>query len=255
MGRSAKPPKRTAYFDALQRIFQFESEVLTAALPHSGERGRNDEDRARAFLSRVLPKKFSLGTGFLLCSDPTVAPSRQNDIVIYDDFNNSPLNREIAANVFPVEAVYGTVEVKGRLTTKDLHITLLANAHIRTMANHKMYVGYGATGPKGKQVVQTVDIAWKTKPRAFIYAYDCQWRTPDKFKAAFISTLARVPGSHIHGCIVVNKGWYAYQKPYTDPAHVEVHTDAALLRFVSNMTHSLASFPMAAAAMDRYVHV
>src|SRR4051812_48390915 len=115
MARTKGSPGRAAYFDALQRIFHLESEILTATLPHAGERGRNDEERARAFLARVLPRRFSVGTGFILCSDPASPPSRQNDIVIFDEVHNSPLHRELAAFVFPIESVYGIVEVKGRL--------------------------------------------------------------------------------------------------------------------------------------------
>src|SRR6266566_743017 len=120
MKRSLETPGTQAYFDALTRVFALESGVLTATLPHPGERGRNDEERFRAFLAKVLPRRFSIGTGFLVCSDPDAPASRQMDTVIYDEIYNSPLHREPAAYVFPIEMVYGVVEVKGLLNSSGL---------------------------------------------------------------------------------------------------------------------------------------
>lgn len=53
------------YYSALQEQFRLQSSILTGVLPHSGERGRNNEERFREFLSRVLPKRFSVGSGFV----------------------------------------------------------------------------------------------------------------------------------------------------------------------------------------------
>ena len=130
MTRRAHSPGTTAYYEALRSIFQLESEVLTATLPHSGERGRNDEERLRAFLAKVLPRRFSIGTGFLVCSNPTLPASRQIDTVVFDEIHNSPLHRELAAYVFPIEMVYGTVEVKGLLKPSDLVSTLRSIAQV-----------------------------------------------------------------------------------------------------------------------------
>ena len=85
MARTKATPGVKAYYEALQRVFELQSEVLTAALPHMGERGRNDEERFRDFLSKTLPRKFSIGTGFVVCSDPSVPQSNQNDIVVFDE--------------------------------------------------------------------------------------------------------------------------------------------------------------------------
>jgi hypothetical protein len=37
------------------------------------------------------------------------------DVVIYDEFHNAPLHRELSSNVYPVEMIYATAEVKRRL--------------------------------------------------------------------------------------------------------------------------------------------
>src|SRR5688572_14863923 len=115
-----KTPGIKDYYSALQKVFQLQSAVLTDALPHSGERGRNDEQRFREFLERILPKKYSVGSGFVISSDPQIPVSSQTDVVLFDEFVNAPIHRELAAYVYPVEIVYGTVEVKGRVEKRDL---------------------------------------------------------------------------------------------------------------------------------------
>src|SRR5687768_6400172 len=101
MVRKKQSPPPKDYFAALQRIFEIQTDVLTAVLPHAGERGRTDEERFREFLRRSLPHRFSLGTGFLVCSNPSIPEGNQADIVIFHEFINSPLHRELAAFVYP----------------------------------------------------------------------------------------------------------------------------------------------------------
>ena len=120
MKRRTGSPGTQAYYDALKHIVELESGVLTATLPHAGERGRNDEERFRAFLSKVLPRRFSIGTGFLVCSNPRCHPVAELGHGHLYEIHNSPLHRELAAYVFPIEMIYGTVEVKGLLTPNDL---------------------------------------------------------------------------------------------------------------------------------------
>ena len=126
------------------------SHVLTGALPHYGERGRNDEEHLRQFLHRVLPRRFSIGTGFIVCSDQSKKKSGQTDIIISDQFWNSPLYRELAAEVYPVETVYATIEVKGLLDKSakepekkaDLDRALEHIARVRDLARFKRYVRF-----------------------------------------------------------------------------------------------------------------
>jgi hypothetical protein len=106
MSRSSKKsepqsPGVVAYFETLARQFQYQSEILSGVLPHFGERGANDEERLREFLRKTLPKRFSIGTGFIVCSEPSLPPSRQTDVVIYDEIENAPLHQELVASVYP----------------------------------------------------------------------------------------------------------------------------------------------------------
>lgn len=260
MTRRAQSPGTTAYYEALRRIFQLESQVLTATLPHSGERGRNDEERLRAFLAKVLPRRFSVGTGFLVCSNSTVPASRQIDTVVFDEIHNSPLHRELAAYVFPIEMVYGTVEVKGLLKPNDLVPTLRSIAQVRRLAKEKQYVVYGSTSAgqdrPDQLYVAAVEVTDKLAPRAFIFAYDATWKTMSGFRNALQQALKKVPDAHIHGVIVLAKEWFAYQIPYTrEERRVKYYSDNSLLRFIKKMMHDLGSFPMHQMSIDRYLNI
>jgi hypothetical protein len=252
--RKADSPGTIAYYDALQKIFALESEVLTATLPHRGERGRNDEDRARAFLAKVLPRRFSVGTGFLVCSDQSLPASRQIDVVLFDEIHNSPLHRELAAYVFPIEMVYGIMEVKGLLKPNDLVPLLESIAEVHRLAAKKRYVLYGATSAglerPDQSVVAKVELTDKLGPRAFIFAYDATWRRITGFRDALQRALVKVPDAHVHGAIILAKEWFAYQVAFKK--EVKHYSGDSLLRFVQKMMHDLGSFPMRQASIDRY---
>jgi uncharacterized protein DUF6602 len=260
MKRRTGGPGTQAYYDALKQIFELESGVLTATLPHAGERGRNDEERFRAFLFKVLPRRFSIGTGFLVCSNPSVPLSRQMDTVIYDEIHNSPLHRELAAYVFPIEMIYGTVEVKGLLTPSDLVPALQSIARIRHLANEKFYVEYGATAiaedQPDKKVVSQIEVMHTLPPRAFLFAYDATWKKHGSFVNALTKALRKVPEAHVHGIVVLAKEWFAYQVAYAENGPTLKHyTDNGLLRFVKHMIHNLASVPMQQMSIDRYLNI
>ena len=246
-----------AYFDTLSTIFALESKILSGTLPHYGERGANDELRVRQFLARVLPKKYSVGTGFVVCSNPAFSPSAQTDIVIFDEIQNSPLHRELAADVFPVEMVYGTVEVKGVLRSKDLAKTISDVSTIRSMARERWYSEYAA-GPKDppRQHESIVHI-FEHKipvpaPRSFVFAFSqANWKTPRSLKVALERAASR-DSAHIHGLVVLEQGWYFTQEAFATPPRFAVITKDALLHFVKGMLHSLSSMPMSQMSISRY---
>jgi hypothetical protein len=157
MRRKSDRPGIELYYEALRLIFSNQSSVFTGVLTHYGERGRNDEEFLRQFLQRVLPNRFSLGTGFVVSSDIDKKPSRQNDIIISDQFWNSPLYSELVAEVYPIETVYAIIEVKGVIdkTAKgrpkkfDLDNAFENIAYIRELAKSKKYVRYRGL-PKNK---------------------------------------------------------------------------------------------------------
>jgi hypothetical protein len=256
--RSRETPPTSAYYATLERILVEEAKGLTAVIPHLGERGRNDEGRVVEFLRRVLPQRFSIGTGFITSSDRDLPQSRQIDIVLYDAIWNAPLYAERATFTFPIEAVYATVEVKGRLTKEEIESTLESLSVVRRLAEKKLYVEYGETqlgeGEARGPVIAMHEVAYPLAPRAFIFSYDTMWETMQGFVDATRAALA-AHSAHLHGVMVLSKGWYLYQvarQPQMNPK-VKVFSDHALMRFTRNMLSSISSMHMGPAVMHRYL--
>jgi len=253
MRRSKDRVPLATYYRALQDIFSKQSGILTAALPHLGERGRNDEVRLREFLGKILPGRFSIGTGIIVCSKASIPDSSQTDIVIYDEKDNSPLHRELSAYVYPIEVVYGTIEVKGALTHKDIGATLQSIAKVRRLAKHKWYVKFEAK-PKNKgTVVAPRDLPSTLSPRSYLFAYDTSsWTSLSSFKAYLKRNLERNPKSHLHGVVVLDKNWFLYQEAFEDEVVLRAFSDDALMRFMHKLTYDISSIRMHPVSLDKY---
>ena len=252
-----KTPSIKNYYSALQAQFRLQSSILTDVLPHSGERGRNNEERFREFLARILPTKFSVGSGFVVCSESSVRVSSQTDVVLFDEFHNAPIHRELASHVYPVEIVYGTVEVKGRLEKRDLKKICEDIAKVRALGQHRYYLKYGAE-PKTaaqptKRVVGQTELHSEVPPRAFVFAYEQRgWKSLSDFLKS-LKEVARDLPVHIHGLAVLDSDWYVTQEAYADhPPKFHAVEGDALLNFVNGMLHSIGSVEMMQMSIDRY---
>jgi hypothetical protein len=84
----AKASQHISYLDALQTLADQSKRELARLMPHHGERGRIAEEIIKSVLTRTLPKRFSIGTGVVFSAGGQI--SSQTDIVIYDNFYNSP---------------------------------------------------------------------------------------------------------------------------------------------------------------------
>jgi hypothetical protein len=258
MVRTKQTTGISAYYSAIQKIFNLESEILTGVLPHYGERGRNDEERLKDFLLKVLPHKYGIGTGFVVCSQPQEPISNQTDIVIFDQFHNSPLYRELSSDVFPIEIVYATIEVKGVLQKKDIEQTLDGIGKIRNLAKRKRYVKYGSVPKssenKSKLVVSVSEYHIDLPPRAFLFAYTKKgWRTLEDFREFLTQSITDFGNAHLHGIIVLDKDWFVYQEAYPkEGVTLHCHDNNSLLRFTNKMLHDIQSFPMEIMSIDTY---
>ena len=253
--RTSKVTSIQDYYAALERTFDLAAETLTAALPHKGERGRNDEERLRSFLSKVLPRRFGVGTGFLVCPDATVPPSAQSDVIVYDDWNNSPLYREFASFVFPVEMVFASIEVKGSLRTSQLKKSVDDIQRIRKLAKHGWQVMHGSTAvpnQPGKFFGATIDVPLGVPPRTYMFAYDSpDWTTPQGFARAWARALKA--GGHLHGAVLLSRGWFLYQAAYTEGrVKLKMFTDHALLRFTNKLILDISGTQVLQTSLPRY---
>jgi|GEM_PF-1830688 len=121
-----------SYFKLISHELHNKAELIKEYFKiHPGENGRNKEDLLASFLRSYLPKRYSLGTGFIF--DVTGANSNQNDIIIYDSFWSSILFPNDVSQFYPIESVYGVVEVKSILNEKELKTSLSKAAKIKKM--------------------------------------------------------------------------------------------------------------------------
>jgi hypothetical protein len=89
--------------------------------------GNYKESILRSLLSNILPRKYEISTGFILASDREgrILKSRQIDIIIWDSANYAPIFRDGDFVIVPPESCSAVVEVKGKLTHKELENSLL----------------------------------------------------------------------------------------------------------------------------------
>ena len=85
----------------------------TAQITHNGNKGMSREAILRELSHRGrLPKRFGIGTGEIIGQANDT--SRQCDIVIYDLLNGVSLLYDDTNQVFPIDCVYGVIEVSSR---------------------------------------------------------------------------------------------------------------------------------------------
>lgn len=116
--------------NAAQRLaIDFEDSKL---FQHSGDKGEFRERIISQFLRPFLPECYGIGSGEVFAADG--ASSHQIDLVIYDTVFSNVLFRNSSNSLFPCEAVYGTIEVKSYLSTRELITSIENVASVKQLA-------------------------------------------------------------------------------------------------------------------------
>lgn len=222
-------------------------DAARAFVPHRGESGRVAEGAVATALREFLPKRFSLGTGFIVNAKGET--SSQIDIVVYDNEQNAPILFEGGVGIFPIECVYGIVAVTRKLDVDKLKESLSAIERIRRMAVAKNYVTYSRS--PGTPVEHAPKFQ-PLSPRSFIFAVaknkgmdvrQIQNLLHEEFKDSFV-----------HGLISLTPPWFCSQIAY-DRSHAveaEVSAEEAFKRFLIALRHDLPSMPIAAGNFEPY---
>lgn len=100
------------------------------ALIHPAEYGTYRERIVSAFILPLMPKRLSIGTGFIITD--TGKTSTQCDIIIYDT-QNTPVIENGEQRFFPIECVAGVIEVKSILSKADLKTALIKLSKIKAL--------------------------------------------------------------------------------------------------------------------------
>lgn len=213
-------------FEGYLRLLQADAEYFSRLTEHNAELGRMNEMHLVKILRRYLPAKFGIGTGFIQCggSDPRQSP--QCDIIIYDAINNAPLYSSDAWSIFPIEMVYGVIEVKTTLDGGQLKDAFQKCSRIRAMtaqdgsaSGNKSYQVYGSvptSSDKPEERLAAVGICkHKLPPRFFIFGYG-GFETSEGFEGSFRKATTSCDGAHVHGacCLNGDASYYLAHKAY-----------------------------------------
>jgi hypothetical protein len=98
---------------------------------HSGDKGEFREYMIGKLLRPFLPECYGIGSGQVFAADGEA--SHQIDVVLYDTIFSNVLFRDASNSLFPCESVYGTIEVKSRLSTEELHTSISNIASVKRL--------------------------------------------------------------------------------------------------------------------------
>lgn len=99
-----------------------EFDNISSRIEHNTLKGTVREDRLKDCLKELLPKKYNITSGCIV--DANEKQSKQQDFIIYDNFNSPSFIASAKEQVVPIESVYATVEVKSTLTIDELKKSL-----------------------------------------------------------------------------------------------------------------------------------
>ncbi|WP_031362582.1 DUF6602 domain-containing protein [Caballeronia sordidicola] len=146
-----------AVSDKMRADFQ-----ITAQHGHMGTRGTAREDVLREFLSQGrLPPKYGLGAGEVVGRVRDV--SRQCDVIVYDKIDGLSLIYSEHNQIFPIDSVYGIIEVKSRLSKSELIDSLEKIKSFKKMAPSD---GIAESLGSGFSIVRA-----RPKPFGIVFAY------------------------------------------------------------------------------------
>jgi len=170
----------------------------------------------RDIIRELLPKRFSIGTGFAVNSKD--ARSTQLDLVLYDELLNTPLSLIGDVSAFPIECIYGAVEVKSWLDKDRLEEASKTIGQLRKFKEHKRYYrptklvqdGSGnlfevPTNPADEKDDLVIPLA----PRNYVFAFNTKWKLSTL--TAKLRKASDNYGAFFHGVLVLKKEWFVTQ--------------------------------------------
>lgn len=107
-----------AIMDSYSRTLSQAFEDTEKALGYPFDRGTGREEALKAFLAEHLPKRYGIGTGFVINSRGD--ESKQLDIVIYDANVCPVFAVDKQHNAYPIEGVFAAIEVKSTLNEETM---------------------------------------------------------------------------------------------------------------------------------------
>ncbi len=105
---------------------------ISSAISHRGAKGRVREiEIVTEYLQRYLPGHIGVANGECVATNGSVSP--ECDIILFEKNSTPYLVHKEGYQVFPIECVYGVIEVKSRLDKKELRDSIAKIAEIKSM--------------------------------------------------------------------------------------------------------------------------
>ena len=133
----------------------------SAEISHNGSKGTVREDLLCKFLRERLPERYGIGSGEIIARTRNTT-SRQCDVIVYDRLNGVALYSSDTVQVYPVDCVYGIIEVKSALSKAEL---LDALEKIKTF---KEMAPRGLTQATGPGFISAYE---RPQPFGMVFAY------------------------------------------------------------------------------------
>jgi len=231
--------------------------AIRSSISHAGEKGRSLEFEVISLLREFLPAEYGLSTGFVVWMSPDGPKlSQQLDVIIFDAVQYAPIIKLGSSDVFPIEAVYGYVEVKATIRSSEaealpsdsIERCIEQNKAIRDMKNRRFLRPTNSSPIEFKKM----DTNWLSI-RSYVFAFEPSGNTakdPKLFAAAMSKKLKQVGNpAHLHGVYIGGVGYLATKAVDASVAkdadyfHVIYTEDHPLLAFKTALFKALRSFP------------
>jgi hypothetical protein len=190
---------------ALEQTLRSDFERLSGSIEHRPAKGRwREASVVEAFLAKHLVGNVRVAHGGeIITTDGDT--SGECDIVIYDA-DVRPILTSAAYSVFPVEIVYGVIEVKSKLTTKELESAVAKLSAIKRLTKR----AFLATPVKRRPRLNLYGESLEDFPIfTFIFAYDSIDLTSIGSKLDELQEGVE-PRYHLDGIWVLDKGYFSY---------------------------------------------
>ena len=155
-------------FRSINRKMLLDFEEISSQVQHRGAKGRMREKLIVSdYLQKYLPGNIGVSNGEIVSTEGQVSP--EQDIIFYER-NSSPfLLAEEGFQVFPIECVYGVLEVKSHLDKSSLTEAVAGIHRVKMMKKL-------AFAEQRSVVVRSTELYGKTWPHfptlGFIIAFD-----------------------------------------------------------------------------------
>ncbi len=184
---------------------------ISAAFNHHGVRGDYREDALKSFLENgKLPKQYKLGNGEIISSYSQT--SRQTDLIVYDNNKSIIFQASDSIQIYPIETIYGIIEVKSKLSKQKLNEGL---ENIKSLK--QMYSPSYISKKLGSTSIVTYA---NTPPFGVIFAYDLGGNSLDSLVENLREWCSKNPASVWPNMIcILNQGLILFKEGLKDTLH------------------------------------